>query len=183
MMFLLEYVPLTQMAVNPGGRPEGNLVSPGRQIADTLEQLHAVGQLPSPGRETVPTKVRTRLNHLHPGNMFDFGPCIDGYCFTWRCFKAYRYGLLLSVCLLKTWPIREISEGDKLVSIKETSSTGFKVWGLLPIKVSMPPKKTIEINLWIILMSNVDVYDERICIDKMNRVLCIQHWVNLQLTH
>lgn len=70
MVFLLKYVPLSQMAVNPAGRPEGIPVSPGRQIADTLEQLHAVGQLPSTGRETVPTKARTSLNHLHTGNMF-----------------------------------------------------------------------------------------------------------------
>lgn len=69
-MFLLEYVPLTEMAVNPGGRPEGNTVSPDRHIADTLEHLHTGGQLPFTGRETVPTKARrTKLNHLHPGNM------------------------------------------------------------------------------------------------------------------
>lgn len=70
MLFLLEYVPLTEMAVNPGGRPEGNTVSPDRHIAYTLEHLHTGGQLPFTGRETDPTKARrTKLNHLHPGNM------------------------------------------------------------------------------------------------------------------
>lgn len=101
MVFLLKYVPLSQMAVNPAGRPEGIPVSPGRQIADTLEQLHAVGQLPSTGRETVPTKARTSLNHLHREHVYDYRECVDrtdGYCCTCRCFKG---GFLLSVCLLE----------------------------------------------------------------------------------
>lgn len=73
MLFLLEYVPLTEMAVNPGGRPEGNTVSPDRHIADTLEHLHTGGQLPFTGIETVPTKARieppTPREHV-----YDFGP-------------------------------------------------------------------------------------------------------------